>query len=315
MRIIGICSFLILSNLSINAQNINQDNLDKLSAFVDSTGANEMRVYHQGELISTFSDPSCNKKMNTASMVKSWTGLVMGALIDNGIIDSENDLTCKYLPEWQAGCDGKVTIKHLLTMSAGLKKKIARNSVLAAKNHNEFVINLALDNTPGEKFSYSNESAQLLGVIMEKASGKTMDQLYEDYLFGPLNIKDSKLYQDEAGNYIVYGGMETSIESAVKIGQMVINNGRYNGEQIISSRWIEASTSPSSTSAYYGYLWWVDTQNKNFTAMGDFGQMTIIFPEKKLLFVRQQSCNNSDPGQNMRWMGIPFIQMIASVVD
>ena len=317
MRIIP--TFLVLSLMLsltfLNAQVVNTEKLNQLKSFVDSTGANEMRVYHQGELISSFLDPDCQKKMNTASMVKSWTGLVMGALIDRGIIESEDEFTCKYLPEWKAGCENNVTIKHLLTMSAGINNKPANQSILAQKDHNAFAMNLALDTPPGNKFSYSNESCQLLGIIMERASGKHLQELYDKYLLSPLGISDTELYNDQAGNHIAYGGTSTSIESAAKIGLMVLNDGMHEGKQIISKEWIERSTTPSSASSYYGYLWWVDTQNGNFTAMGDFGQMTIIFPEKELVFLRQQSCNNSDPSQNMRWMGIPFIKMIADVIE
>ena len=94
-----------------------------------------------------------------------------------------------------------------------------------------------------------------------------------------------------------------------------MNQGLFNGTRVISEDWVTQLSTPSSTNSYYSYLWWVDTANGNIAAMGDFGQMTIIFPEKKLVFVRQQSCNNNDPRKNMKWMGIPFIQMIANTVN
>lgn len=289
--------------------------IDSLTQFVENTGANRMLLYHDSKLVKSWADESCEAPMNTASMVKSWTGLVIGILQDQGKIKSIEDPVCDYLPEWQAGCDSNVTIKHLLTMSAGLDRKPAASSVLAQKDMNAFVLNLPLDRSPGERFTYSNESVQLLGVLIERVGGKPAEKVFQDLLFNPLDMTKTSLYKDEAGNHITYGGATTTVEDAAKVGLLMLNQGEYKQQQIVSAEWVKQSTTPSPVSGYYGYLWWVDTQQNNYAAMGDFGQLTIVFPEERLVFIRQQSCQNNDPSQNMKWMGPAFLKMIRNTVS
>ena len=93
----------------------------------------------------------------------------------------------------------------------------------------------------------------------------------------------------------------------------MLNKGKYKGKQLISEEWVIKSSTPKPTSKFYGYLWWVDTANKNIAAMGDFGQLCMVFPEKELIYVRYQTCSNTQ-GNNMRWMGPKFIELVGSVI-
>ncbi len=112
-------------------------------------------------------------------MVKSWTGIAVGILKDKGYIKSETELYCKYVPEWEAGCKKDITIKHLLNMSSGLRRiKDPGESILAADDVNKFALKQQPDSEPGNKFAYSNEGAQLLGILIEKASGMAASDFY-----------------------------------------------------------------------------------------------------------------------------------------
>lgn len=95
----------------------------------------------------------------------------------------------------------------------------------------------------------------------------------------------------------------------------MMNNGIHDNEQIVSESWIKKSVSPSEKAPYYGYLWWLDnnSENKNYAATGDFGQMTIVFPNLELVYIRRQSCNKDISG-NMKWMGPDFLKLLSSII-
>ncbi len=311
-----LCVFLFLSPL-LGQDAINQEKLSDLLALCDSTRADEISIHHKGELITHWRrDTACtDRDFNTSSMVKSWTGLVVGIMIDRGDFTSVDDRICDYLPDWEAGCRNNITLKDLLTMSAGLYRKGPRG-ILSKHDMDAYALQVEPDTVPGIKFSYSNESVQLLGMAIEAATGKSAQDVFQEVLFEPLGMDSTQLVTDDTGNYVTYGGAQTTVQDAARIGRLVLDKGVWNGKQIVSESWIKTSTQPSAYAPYYGYLWWLDTQSEhpNIAAMGDFGKLTIIFPTLDLVFVRAQTC---DLLQDIRmsWMGPPFLQAIADVVE
>lgn len=311
--------FLCISSLNetiAQIEEIDSTNLAKLIEFSKNTYTDEILLIHKNQVVCHWINENCDSTtFNTASMVKSWTGLVIGILVDKGLILSEEDLVCNYLPEWKDGCENKVTIKNLLTMSAGLNRRSGAFGILAEENMNQYAQNVELDTLPNIRFNYSNESVQLLGLAIEKITGMSANDYFSQVLFEPLGMDSTRLGKDPIGNDIVFGGAITTIENASKIGLLMINKGRHNNDQIVSESWIRKSTSPSEKASYYGYLWWLDnnSENRNFAATGDFGQMTIVFPDLELLYLRRQSCNKDISG-NMKWMGPKFLELLASII-
>lgn len=293
----------------------NPQQLRALIAFSDSSKADEILLLHQGKPILGWRNPHCDSLyMGTASMIKSWTGLLIGILIDQGRLNVE-DKVCQYLPEWKDGCTKNVRIEHLLTMTAGLNRKGAQG-VLSQVNMNQYVLGLRLDTVPDLRFNYSNESVQLLGIIAERVYKKPLDQVFNELLFKPLDMDSTWLSRDKSGQVIAYGGGITTLQDAAQIGLLMSKHGQYKGRQIVSATWVKASVTASRLAPYYGYLWWLDnaSAHKNYAATGDLGQMTIVFPELDLIFVRRQNCDLSPASLSMRWMGPKFLALLASTV-
>jgi CubicO group peptidase (beta-lactamase class C family) len=302
---------------SVSAQSvgIDQEKLELLLTVCAESKADKVLIFHQNEQIAFWENPTCDSAyMNTASMVKSWVPLGVGILLEEGLISSVDDPVCTYLPEWKSGCENSVTIRHLLTMSSGLLKRPVGASALVQKDINSFVLQLQTDTLAGVRWSYSNEGVQLLGILIEKVSGKTVGDFFAESFFEPLGMDSTSFYADEAGNEIIFGGCKTTVQDASKMGLLMLNQGKFKGHQILPARWVEEIITPAATNEYYGMLWWLDQANNNYAAMGDFGQMTIVFPEKELVFIRQQSCGNQDRSQNMNWMGPAFLEMLGSIV-
>ncbi len=309
---------LVQSSIAQQLDNaIDYAKLEKLIAFCDTTTeATEVLIFHKNKQIAYWKDADCDSVyMNTSSMVKSWTGLLIGILIDKKIIDSINAPVSKYVPEWKAGVENNITIKHLLTMTSGIKRRSGNQGILAEKDMYKYMINFEPDTLPGIQFGYSNESVQMLSMVIESATKMNANDAFSKYLFDPLEMDSSGLVRDSAGNYIVFGGARTTISNASKVGKLMEQNGKYKGKQIVSEQWLIESVSPGKLAPYYGYLWWIDnvSPNHNFAATGDGGQLTIIFPELDLIFLRNQKCFPKG-GHKMPWMGPYFLNLIADIV-
>jgi len=277
--------------------------LDSLLFLSKNSQAEKLIVWKQGEVLLDWKSKDCDAHhFNTASLVKSITGIAVGILLDKGYIKSEEDLYCDYVPEWEAGCKNNVTVKQLLTMCSGLNRKRGAAGILAAKNLHEFALNTKLDTFPGIRFNYSNEAVQLLGVLLERTSGMTMSAFYEEYLFQPLEMDSTSLYKDAFGQDCAFGGAQMTMHDLLNFGIMVISKGEFKGLQVVSSEWIDKSLSQSKLASFYGYLWWMGESNgiKNVTAMGDGGQVLTLYPEKDLIVLRSRSCEKAY--NNMQWL-------------
>lgn len=315
-----ICVFLWLGYTPpISAQEIaeiDQKQLWELVKFVESTFADGVRILHKGKLVLDWKSGTCDSLFyGTASMSKSWLGLVIGIMVDKGVIKSEEDQVCDYLPEWEKGCENQVTIKNLLNMAAGFNRRGGRG-ILSAEDAHTYALQSVPDTLPGIRFGYSNVSVQLLGMVVEKLSGKDCNQYFDEVLFKPLGMDSTTLRKDQTNkNYVVYGGARTTLEDASQIGLLMLNKGVHQGKRLISESWITKSTTASDLANYYGYLWWIDnfSADKNFAATGDLGQMTIVFPGLDLVFLRRQKCNTTD-FRNMEWMGPKFLKLVASII-
>lgn len=324
MKVLSFTFFLCIT-ASLFSQNkiqldkdIDYNNLAKLITFSDSIYSDEVMIIHKKKVIRHWKSGKCDSLYyGTASMLKSWTGLVIGIMIDKGLINSEDDLVCAYIPDWEDGCIKQVTIKNLLTMTAGFNRRGPRG-ILSAQDANNYALNSKLDTIPNIKFGYSNESAQLLGILIEKLSKKKANQYFKEVLFVPLGMDSTKLRKDMSNkNYITYGGAKTTIQDASKVGLLMINKGNLNGKQVVSESWINKSITASEIAKpyEYGYFWWLGniSGNRIYSAMGDLGQLTLVYPDLDLIYLRRQKCNNTK-FRRMEWMGLDFLNLISSVV-
>lgn len=201
-------------------------------------------------------------------------------------------------------------------MTAGYKR-LGGAGVLSQSNMNQLVVTLKPDTLPGIRFAYSNESVQALGILVEGVTGLKSEEAFEKYLFRPMGIDSTSFAKDASGNTSVYGGCTTTALNALKIGELMLNKGKLKNVQVVSEKWITESTSGGSLVPYYGYLWLIDKNSTywNFAATGDLGQMTIVFPQLNLVFVRRQTCDLSPASLNMSWMGKTFLNKIITIVE
>ncbi len=248
------------------------------------------------------------------STSKSIRSILMGIAIENGFIDDINDPISKYLhhPIPKKNLDQRktaITIRHLLTMSSGLdcndwdkKSKGQEDRVYKKKDWLQYTLDLPMVNDPGSVSNYCSMGVVLIAEIISQASGMTIDQFAEKYLFTPLGITNVSWGHTSDKEVIPSGKrLYMTPRDMAKIGQLILNEGMWNGKQLVPKRWIQEATTPKTkiTGIDYGYLWWNIPFSVNGkvvvskTATGNGGQYIMVIPEMDMVAVFTGGAYNS----------------------
>lgn len=281
----------------------------------------QMVVVKDGETVysDTWNDYKKDDCVHVMSVTKSVVALLIGIAIDKGQIHSVDDKVLDYFPEYKVKRGEKtiyeVTIKHLITMRAPYKGKGDPWSKVCSSENWTYT---SLDFLGGKKgltdeFKYSSVCLHILSGILYKATKMKPVDFANEYLFEPLGIKKHKTYiaksaeehreftisklpkenlwfSDRQGLGTPGYGLCFCAEDMAKIGVLCLNNGKYDGRQIVSSAWIEEMTRARTVEGKhfrgmaYGYLWWIVDRNKKiYAAIGNSGNVIYVNPKKNLV--------------------------------
>jgi CubicO group peptidase (beta-lactamase class C family) len=251
-------------------------------------------------------------KHHVASVTKSIASVVIGIAIDQGFIDgmaqggldrSVLDLFPEYATVINADpAKRNLLFKHILSMSAGLEwdeqsypYDDPRNDWYRA-NHGpdsvSFVLQKPVVVAPGTEFAYNGGLSILLSALIKNSSGMHTAEFAEGYLFGPLGIEDYAWDAVNDGLTDTDGGLHMRPRDMAKIGCLLLNGGRWKGNQIVSQAWVNESTRVHISTGMgpgYGYQWWrgklfvSDQSIKTFFASGHGGQKIFMFPTLDLV--------------------------------
>jgi CubicO group peptidase (beta-lactamase class C family) len=189
------------------------------------------------------------------SILKSIAALAVGRLIKEGKIRSVNEPVYSFYPEWKQGVKRKITIKHLLNHTSGIECEDPRDDYFNAKNVVRHALNANIISAPGSKFVYNSKAFLLLMGIIGKAGAKATNLYIEHAVLKPLEIRNFNCDFDSVGNV---KGISTNAGELIKIGQLVLQNGMWKGNEIVSKRWIGQMLTPSQNlSKDCGLLWWL----------------------------------------------------------
>jgi CubicO group peptidase (beta-lactamase class C family) len=237
-----------------------------------------------------------------ASGSKSVTSVLFGIAVKQGFIDANVDKKItEYFPHYTdilIGDKAQISIKHLLTMTSGLDfdentfpYDDQRNDVtrlFSERDPIKFVLSKSMHALPGTVFHYNSGVTNVIADIVRLETGEDFTRYAEANLFEPLGITD--FYWERLRSQYVFasGGLSLRPRDMAKIGSLFINDGQWQGNQILSTEWIEASiqsyTVPDmNITNGYGYQWWVD--DGIFMSAGYGGQYMIIAPTLELIIV------------------------------
>lgn len=271
-----------------------------------------------------FGENSLDVQHDLRSVTKSITSLLMGIAIEKGFIQSLDDPISKYLknPKPTKNLDPRkdqITIKNLLTMSTGLDcndwdqdSEGQEDRIYKKKDWIQYFLNLRMINKPGSVSTYCSMGTVVAAEIIERASGMSIDKFAQQLLFDPMGISNIS-WGHTSNKKVISSGKRIYMTSRdlAKIGQLVLNKGRWNQDQIVTATWIEKATSSktSISGIDYGFLWW----NFSFkTGTGDFqgilatgngGQYIMIFPDYDLVCIFTGGAYNSEQDK------LPFVIM------
>ena len=237
------------------------------------------------------------------SMAKSFTSLLMGAALKDSSITSLEDPVGKYLPEFKDGEKAKIKLNHLLTMSSGTDWNETYSDPLSVTTELYYgsdayatATGVKVVDQPGTLHRYKSGDTQLLGLVIEKATGKSLSAYAAEKLWHPMGAEHPALWStDHTGGHIkAYCCFNSNARDFARFGQLMLDSGRWKGQEIISPEYFAASIAPcmirdesGNPADYYGYQWWIYPGNEKIIyARGILGQYIIVIPSKDLVLVR-----------------------------
>ena len=240
------------------------------------------------------------------SCTKSITSALVGIAIEEGYIDSVDEKLVDLLPNrTYANYDERIddiTLEHLLMMTSGFEWDEWTESYSSyanshyqywrASNSVQFILDLPLAHDPGDVWVYSSGSSHLLSAIVTRATGVSLLEYAAEKLFTPLGIEISDVVwpADNQGIYRGSGGVEMIPRDMAKFGFLFLNNGTWNGEQIVPSGWVQTSSETLTTFdnySGYSYQWWTYSSEtvSVYSANGYVGQNIFVIPSLDMVVV------------------------------
>lgn len=271
---------------------------------------NNVIVYEEYFLGNTARD-----KNTSWSMAKSFISALVGIAISEGYIESINDPITKYMPELSKSGYSNVPIKHVLQMSSGVKfsedydnsssdiNNLLPQLFLNMRPIKKVVFDFPSENYSGQKFHYMSLDTQILGLLIERVTLQPVATYFEKKLWQPLGAESNATWlTDNYQTELTFCCLNATLRDFAKFGLLYMNDGYFNGRQIIPKNWVKESVVPDSahlqvgaTSEKYGrwgyqYQWWIPQgADGDYSAVGVWGQYIYVNPKKEVVIVKTSS--------------------------
>lgn len=194
--------------------------------------------------------------IHAMSATKAVLGLVVGRLVTTGALPSIDEPIVRWYPEWRGRPHAAITTRHLLAHTSGLQDAVSSVEVERSAD----VVRLALDaevvEPPGTVHRYNNKATNLVADLVRRVSGRSWDAYARDELFAPLGITDATWMRDSVGNVYGYAGLHIRPEQMLRIGQLVANEGAWEGRRLIDASWFAEMRRGVPASPVAALLWW-----------------------------------------------------------
>lgn len=246
---------------------------------------------------------------NMESITKSAVALLVGIAFDRGLLQNLDAPILSFFPEYsdlRTPEKDRVTLRHLLSMTSGLDwperaiSSFSPGNILrwgfVSPDPYRFVLERPIEASPGTAWNYNSGGVWVLGAMLRKLAEQPVDQFAKEALFDPLGIKDWEWGRFPNGDPGTSGSLQLRPRDLAKLGQLVLDNGVWQGRRIVSADWIKQMTARQSPSRFsfgswrsYGYLWWqgrssIDNHEIDWVgAVGRGGQRLYVVPTLRLV--------------------------------
>jgi CubicO group peptidase (beta-lactamase class C family) len=249
--------------LAQSSSGIDPAALKRLIAAAEATHSDAVVIWKDGRLVGSWHFGKPEVPIEAMSATKSIASLAVGRAVTLGAIPSIDEPVAHYYPQWRQGQKAAITIRQLLDHTSGMQVG-GSNEVETSPDVVQLALAAELSDAPGTRFNYNNKAVNLLAGIVQKASRKRMDELLSSDVFARMGFGEFKWARDTAGNPYAYARLQILPEDLAKVGQLVLDGGRWNGEQLISPAWIETSMQGSKQNPRCGLLWWLIPDHTTF---------------------------------------------------
>ncbi len=285
---------------TLENQNIDRSIIENIHSTIDQYPINAEVIVRNGVIVDEYYKEGYDETsvFTLQSTSKSITSAIFGIAMEKGYIDSVDTPISTYFPSiLNDGSEYKsqITVWNLLTHTTGLNVSDTGNWTqwISSDNWVDYVLNSSAISRPGTTFNYFTGNTHLLSAIIQQTTGRTTLDFGKEFLFDPLDIDSVECTTDSQGISDGGNGFAMNVYDMAKIGQLYLNEGVWEGEQIIPQQWVYDSTTVqferSSGSADYGYQWWVRTFGDNdypaYFAQGHYGQYIFVVPDLELVVI------------------------------
>ena len=267
---------------------------------------------------------------SSLSVAKSVTSTLVGVAIKDGYIKSVDDYVTAYLPKLKGSAFDSVTIRHLLTMTSGVKwseiytgpdSDIARfdnyTTVDDMKAIVSYMWRLPAEAAPGKKFNYSTGETHLLGAVISAATDQSLSDYLSSRIWIPYGMEQTATWRlDRTDQEMAGCCLQMRLRDFGRFGQFVLEDGYINGESIVPDDWFKKSTQiqmPLWPGGGYGYGWWIFNRH-SFEALGIHGQKIYIDPSRKLVIAINSTWPEANSNER-HFAGATFIKSITDELD
>lgn len=229
-------------------KSIPQESLNKISAYAEASNSSALLVIHKGKIVlerywQGFTATSTFNSMSLSKIV----ALLIGIAIEEKHINSELDPVAKYIPEWSKDERRKITLQDLLYMQSGLRNESNTNSLTSdlvqmymGDNLDAVSLNIPAIQPTQKAFDYNNANTQILKQVLEQAIGEKYIDYLSTRLWQPLKANDPAIWLDkDQGKPKTFCCLFATPQDWGKIGQLLINDGKVNDQQIVSAAWLD----------------------------------------------------------------------------
>ena len=273
---------------------------------------NSLIIQHRGEIVAEkyYRGMKADRSVNMKSVSKTLLSPLIGIAIRDSLIEGPHQNLSALLPEYFAEIEDahrrKISLHHVLSMTTGLEGTSFGNygAWVNSADWVKHALNRPVVCEIATCMTYSTGNTHLLSVILSNVSQKDLRAYARETFYGKLGIPLYKWDQDPQGNYMGGNNMALRPRDMLRFAEVFLNEGRYNGEQLVPSAWIEASWKARTVSPWnghqYGYLWWSRTFSGALThfAWGYGGQYIFIVPQFELIVIVTSSLTNRPRGVN-----------------
>lgn len=250
-----------------DADSISSAALQAAVAHAESTESHALLIHHRGALVLEryWNGHGRDSRFDTASMHKSVLGLLLGVAIADGHIGSIDDPVGRYLHEWADDPRGRISLRQLAGMSSGLKlEPFSPNPfapglrLMIGSDIEATTLALPWHESPDQHFEYTNFNSQLLGIVLERATGMRYADFLSSGLWQGLGAPDAAVWLDrEGGSARTFCCLLASAQAWMQIGLLMLDEGRVDGDQLVPADWITAMRTPGRLNPNFGLQLWL----------------------------------------------------------